>query len=215
MVTVLLADDHNVVRNGLKLLLENEEDINVIGEASNGKEAIEKIKELQPDIVLLDVRMPVLDGIETLSELSKNSAKTRSLVLSMYAQEDYVLQSARSGASGYILKDASKDELITAIRTIHAGNKYFSGSVSNIIVEGYLHNLQSQKIFQNSHQLTKAEKNVLNLVVQGLSNAEIANKLNISVRTVETHRFKIMKKMGVNKSKDMIQKAHKEGWTQA
>lgn len=212
MVTVLLADDHTVVRNGLKLLLENEADINVIGEASNGEEAIQKIKELKPDIVLLDVRMPVLDGLETLSEISKTSTKTRSLVLSMYAQEDYVLQSARSGASGYILKDASKDELITAIRTIHAGNKYFSGSVSNIIVDGYLHNLHSQKTLQNSFQLTKTEKNVLHLVMQGLSNTEIAQQLNNSVRTVETHRFKIMKKMGVNKSKDMIQKAQEEGW---
>lgn len=212
MVTVLLADDHTVVRNGLKLLLENEADINVIGEASNGEEAIQKIKELKPDIVLLDVRMPVLDGLETLSEISKTSTKTRSLVLSMYAQEDYVLQSARSGASGYILKDASKDELITAIRTIHAGNKYFSGSVSNIIVDGYLHNLHSHKTLQNSYQLTKTEKNVLKLVMQGFSNAEIAQQLNNSVRTVETHRFKIMKKMGVNKSKDMIQKAQEEGW---
>lgn len=212
MVTVLLADDHTVVRNGLKLLLENEEDINVIGEASNGEEAIRKIKELQPDIVLLDVRMPVLDGLETLNEIGKTSQKTRTLVLSMYAQEDYVLQSARSGASGYILKDASKDELITAIRTIHAGNKYFSGSVSNIIVDGYLHNLQSQKTAQNAYQLTKTEKNVLSLVIQGHTNAEIAEKLNNSVRTVETHRFKIMKKMGVNRSKDMIEKAQKEGW---
>lgn len=212
MVTVLLADDHTVVRNGLKLLLENEEDINVIGEASNGEEAIRKIKELQPDIVLLDVRMPVLDGLETLNEIGKTSQKTRTLVLSMYAQEDYVLQSARSGASGYILKDASKDELITAIRTIHAGNKYFSGSVSNIIVDGYLHNLQSQKTAHNAYQLTKTEKNVLSLVIQGHSNTEIAEKLNNSVRTVETHRFKIMKKMGVNRSKDMIEKAQKEGW---
>lgn len=211
MVTVLLADDHTVVRNGLKMLLENESDINVIGEASNGQEAIEKIIELQPDIILLDVRMPVLDGLETLIEIGKHAHKTRSLVLSMYAQEDYVLQSARSGASGYILKDASKEELMTAIRTIHAGNKYFSGSVSNILVEGYLHNLQAQSTQQNVYHLTRTEKKVLKLVTQGLNNAEIAKQLHNSVRTIETHRFKIMKKMGVSKSKDMIRKARQEG----
>ncbi|WPP50315.1 response regulator transcription factor [Catalinimonas niigatensis] len=211
MVTVLLADDHTVVRNGLKMLLENESDINVIGEASNGQEAIDKIISLQPDIVLLDVRMPVLDGLQTLIEISKYAHKTRSLVLSMYAQEDYVLQSARSGASGYILKDASKEELMTAIRTIHAGNKYFSGSVSNILVDGYLHNLQSQSLEQNIYHLTKTEKKVLKLVAQGFSNTQIADQLNNSVRTIETHRFKMMKKMGVSKSKDMIRKARQEG----
>ncbi|WKN31431.1 response regulator transcription factor [Porifericola rhodea] len=212
MVRLLLVDDHNVVRDGLKLLLENESDINVIGEAENGREAITKITILQPDIVLLDIRMPRLDGLETLHEINKQQLSTRALVLSMYAQEDYVLRSAKAGASGYLLKSASRDELLTAIRTVSRGNRYFSGSVSGALVEQYLEQSRHLTSMPKYQLLTNKEKSILDLILQGQSNHQIAKRYNNSIRTIETHRFKIMKKMGVHKSKDMIKKAIEEGW---
>lgn len=207
MVTVVLADDHTVVRNGLRLLLENEQDIRVIGEAANGREALEKVSQLQPDIILLDIRMPELDGIETARQLKQYSARTRALIISMYAYDEYVMRSAISGAAGYILKDATKDELIRAIRMVSQGHKYFSGSISHILVDSYLRQISQS----NPYDLTKRERQVLDLVAAGHSNDEIARILDNSVRTVETHRFRIMKKMGVNKKHDMVSLARQSG----
>ncbi|MEQ9439184.1 MAG: response regulator transcription factor [Cyclobacteriaceae bacterium] len=211
MVTVMLADDHTVVRDGLKMLLESEEDISVIGEASDGAEALEKVRQLQPDVILLDIRMPGLDGIETARRLADYSVHTRSLIISMYAHDEYVLRSALSGASGYVLKDATKDELIKAIRTVSRGHKYFSGSISHILVDSFLKQIPQLNSISNSYDLTKRERKVLELVAAGHSNQEIAKALHNSVRTIETHRFRIMKKMGVNKKKDMVRVAREEG----
>jgi DNA-binding NarL/FixJ family response regulator len=211
MVKVLLADDHTLIRDGLKKILESESDIRVIGEAANGVEAIQMVKQLQPDLMLIDIRMPVMDGLEAISTLrQEKNLTTRMLVLSMYAQEDYILESAKSGASGYILKDASREELLTAIRTIHAGQKYFSGSISNVLVDNYLLNLHKAQKAENKYHLTKTEKKILKLILRDFSNTQIADELSISIRTVETHRFNIMKKLGVNKSRDLVSKAIKE-----
>nr|WKN36593.1 response regulator transcription factor [Tunicatimonas sp. TK19036] len=211
MVTVMLADDHTVVRNGLKMLLESEEDICVVGEASNGTEALEKVRELQPDIILLDIRMPGLDGIETTRQLGHYSDHTRALIISMYAHDEYVLRSALNGASGYVLKDATKDELIQAIRTVSQGNKYFSGSISHILVDSFLKQTPQSNPLANPYHLTKRERQILKLVAAGHSNEEIAQKLNNSIRTIETHRFRIMKKMGVNRKNDMVMIARQAG----
>lgn len=211
MVKVLLADDHTLIRDGLKKILESESDISVIGEAANGAEAIQMVKDLRPDLMLIDIRMPVMDGLEAINTLrQEQNLRTRMLVLSMYAQEDYILESAKAGASGYILKDASREELLTAIRTIHAGQKYFSGSISNVLVDNYLLNLHKAQKAENKYHLTKTEKKILKLILRDFTNTQIADELSISIRTVETHRFNIMKKLGVNKSRDLISKAIKE-----
>ncbi|MEM8968553.1 MAG: response regulator transcription factor [Bacteroidota bacterium] len=207
MTTIVLADDHTVVRDGLRILLESESDFSVVGEASNGLEALDKVESLQPDIVLLDIRMPELDGIETARRLPEYSSHTRSLIISMHAHDEYVLRSARSGASGYVLKDATKDELMRAIRTVKQGNKYFSGSISHVLVDSFL----EKTIMNDAYHLTKREREILKMVAEGQSNEEIAQQLNNSIRTIETHRFRIMKKLGVNNRQGMLKVARQEG----
>ncbi len=207
MITIVLADDHTVVRDGLRMLLESENDFSVVGEAASGSEALSKVGALQPDIVLLDIRMPHLDGIETVRRLPEYSQRTRSLIISMYAHDEYVLRSARNGADGYVLKDATKEELMRAIRSVHRGYKYFSGSISQVLVDSFLRKNPAT----NTYHLTKREREVLERIAAGQSNEEVAHALNNSVRTIETHRFRIMKKLGVNNRERMIQLAQEEG----
>jgi DNA-binding NarL/FixJ family response regulator len=212
-ITIVLADDHEIVRNGIKLLLEKEGDIQVIGEASDGLEALEKVKELQPDILIIDIRMPNLNGIEATKQLQKLPVKTKALVLSMHEDEEYILQSVEGGAYGYLLKDTNKQEFIKAIKTVNQGEKYFSGDISNVLINNYL-NIKD-KAYQNNtgtteqlqdYDLTKREKQIFSMLYQGASNKDIADKLNKSVRTIETHRFNIMKKMGVNNVLELLRK---------
>ncbi|KEO72322.1 response regulator transcription factor [Anditalea andensis] len=209
-IKVVLADDHVVVRNGIKMLLESAGEIKVIGEASNGQEALDVVRELQPDVLIVDIRMPIMNGLEATSQLGSYSVKTKALILSMHNDEEYVLQAMDSGAAGYLLKDTSKEEFIKAIHSVHQGGKYFSGDISNILVNSYL-NVKSNKNSKSSditkqYDLTKREKEILELIIVGINNKEIADKLGKSVRTIETHRFNIMKKLNVNNVVELIKK---------
>jgi len=213
-IKVVLADDHVVVRNGIKMLLESAGEIQVIGEASNGQEALEVVNQLQPDVLIIDIRMPIMNGLEATSKLGSYSDKTKALILSMHNDEEYVLQAMDSGASGYLLKDTSKEEFIKAIHSVNQGGKYFSGDISNILVNSYL-NVKSNKQRKSSdnvkqYDLTKREKEILNLIVQGINNKDIADQLGKSVRTIETHRFNIMKKLNVNNVVELIKKVEEE-----
>lgn len=211
-ITVVLADDHVIVRNGIKALLENEEDIRVIGEASNGKKALEIARDLQPDIILMDISMPVLNGIEATRYLPEVATRTKSLILSMYDREEYVFQSIESGASGYLLKDSEKGELLKAIKEVANGGKYFSSPVANILAENYLNSLKKKKeqpkmqssLHLEDFDLTKKEIQILELVARGMSNKEIAHKLDKSIRTVETQRFHLMKKLGLKNVVELV-----------
>ena len=203
----IIADDHTVVRDGLRMLLESEGDFSVVGEADNGSEALSKVATLQPDIVLLDIRMPHMDGIETVRRLPEYSQRTRSLIISMYAHDEYVLRSARNGADGYVLKDATKEELMRAIRSVCQGHKYFSGSISQVLVDSFL----KKDSATDAYHLTKREREILKRIADQQSNEEIAEALNNSIRTIETHRFRVMKKLGVNNWKKMVQVAQQEG----
>lgn len=221
-IKVILADDHELVRNGIKSLLESESDIEVINEASNGLEALEKVKEFQPDLLIVDIRMPILNGIEATSKLKQYSDTTKALVLSMHDDEEYITQSIDCGASGYLLKDTSKPEFIKAIKTIQQGGKYFSGDISNILVNSYLNSkkghtesLAKDDEANEKYHLTKREKQILNLLYEGINNKEIAAQLNKSIRTIETHRFNIMKKLGVNNVTEMLRKIDKESGLKA
>ena len=209
-IKVVLADDHVVVRNGIKMLLENEEEITVIGEASDGQGALDAVKDLQPDVLVIDIRMPGMNGLEATSKLRGYSDKTRALILSMHNDEDYILQSVESGAAGYLLKDASKDEFLKAIRSVSKGGKYFSGDISNVLVNSYLtvkHPKQEDaKASEDDYDLTKREKEILRLIYAGVGNKEIAEQLNKSVRTIETHRFNIMKKLKVGNVVELFKK---------
>ncbi len=211
-INIVLADDHILVRKGIKAMLESEQDLNVIGEAGNGIEALEVAKALHPDILVLDIRMPEMTGLEAAAKLSEFSPTTKALILSMHDSEEYVLQSLDAGAYGYLLKDTDKNEFIKALKQIYAGNKYFSGTVSNVLANRLLNPASYVRSEKNEDQyhLTKREREILRMVINGTPNKEIAESLGKSVRTVETHRFNIMKKMNVNNAIDMVNKAVKE-----
>lgn len=213
-IRVVLADDHVVVRSGIKTLLEHEGSIQVIGEASDGQEALEVVKNLQPDLLIIDIRMPIMNGIEATKQLQQYSKSTKALILSMHDDEDYILQSIESGASGYLLKDTSKEEFLKAINTVYEGGKYFSGDVSKALVNSYL-NIKDKKpqkptSITTQYDLTKREKEILALIADGLGNKDIAEKLGKSVRTIETHRFNIMKKLKVNNVVELLKKTEEE-----
>ncbi|MBA4053385.1 MAG: DNA-binding response regulator [Marivirga sp.] len=211
-ISIVLADDHILVRKGIKAMLESEEALNVIGEAGNGKEALEIARDLHPDILVLDIRMPEMTGIEATAKLSEFSPTTKALILSMHDSEEYVLQSLDAGAYGYLLKDTDKSEFVKALKQIHAGNKYFSGAVSNVLANRLLGAKSPDKNTKpdDQYHLTKREREILRMVINGTPNKEIADSLDKSVRTIETHRFNIMKKMSVNNAVDMVNKAVKE-----
>ena len=214
-IRILLADDHVLVRKGILAMLETESDIEIVGEANNGLEALELSKDLTPDILITDIRMPEMNGLEATSKLNEYSPSTKSLILSMHDSDDYVIQSLQVGASGYLLKDTEKNEFLKAIHQIMQGNKYYSGTVSNALASHLLGNSEPASTSPTTptgdqYGLTKREKEILIHIVNGEKNHEIAEILNKSIRTIETHRFNIMKKMGVNNAVDMITKATRE-----
>ena len=212
MINVVLADDHVLVRDGIKALLEDQQGIKVIDEASNGKEAIEVIAKNQPHILIVDIRMPEMNGIEVVRIINDRYKDVRTLVLSMHDSEEYVIQAIQAGADGYLLKGASKDEFLKALHTVAGGGKYFTGDVSSIImnnfVNGVVKNTSKKVVVEDPFNLTKREKQILNLVLQLKNNKDIAEELNISRRTAEVHRFNLMKKLDVKNIMELNHKAN-------
>ncbi|NBA88121.1 response regulator [Emticicia sp. CRIBPO] len=213
MIKLVLVDDHEVVRKGLKALFEEEEDIEVIGEAVDGKAALEVAELLRPDMMLLDLNMPNLNGIETAKILSKTHPKIKILVFSMHNNEDYVVKSIQNGVDGYLLKDSDKDEIMKAIHTIYNGQKYFPHQISGILVgalqsKGGLGQETGGKI---KSLISKKEIQILKLIAEGQSSKEIAESLELSIRTVSNHRANMLKKTGLSNTAELIQKASKEG----
>jgi DNA-binding NarL/FixJ family response regulator len=212
----ILADDHGVVRSGIKSLLESEGDVQVVAEASTGREAIEQVKRFQPELAILDIRMPELNGLEATSQIHRQFPKTKVLILSMHDDEDYVLQSVEMGASGYLLKGSSKEEFLKAVRTVHAGGQYFSADVSRVFVQNYLKArhptpaVSTAAAEPQDYDLTKRERQILKRITEGASNKDIAEELNKSVRTIETHRFNIMKKLGVSNLVELLKKVEED-----
>ncbi len=214
-IRVVLADDHEIVRNGIKQLLESEPLIEVVGEAVNGLEAIERVNQLQPDILITDISMPKMDGIEATSKLNEQGTSTRIIILSMFDKEEYVLKAVELGAYGYLLKDTGKERFIKAINTVFEGEKYFGSEISNIIINEYLSSKKvggtlsagSDDSKKPKNDLTKRETEILTLIVRGFNNKKIADEFNISVRTIETHRLNIMKKLQVNNAAELVRVA--------
>ena len=211
-INVVLADDHVLVRKGIKAMLESDTQINVIGEAGNGVEALETAKNLKPDILVLDIRMPEMNGLEAAARLHNVAPDTKAVILSMHDSEEYVLQALDAGAYGYLLKDTDKTEFLKALKQIHSGNKYFSGAVSNVLANRLLNtkSFVPKSPVEDPYHLTKREREILRMIIDGKHNKDIADSLDKSVRTIETHRFNIMKKMGVTNAIDMVNKAVKE-----
>lgn len=213
-INIVLADDHALVRDGIKSLLEDEADLKVVGEASNGEEALEVAALLKPDLMILDIRMPRMDGITAVRELRRQGKNIPCLMLSMHDSEEYVLQSISAGAHGYLLKDASRDEFLKAIHTVSSGEKYFSGDLSHILLKqitGAGGPLPTTAAPNSSVSITRRQREILKLIPSGITNQEIAEKLGLSRRTVETHRYKMMETMGVNNKGDLIQRAREMG----
>jgi DNA-binding NarL/FixJ family response regulator len=211
IINVILADDHVLVRDGIKALLEDQQGIKVIDEASNGKEALEVIKKNNPHLLIVDIRMPEMNGIEVVREINKNHKNIKTLVLSMHDSEEYVVQSIQAGADGYLLKGASKEEFLKAIHTVASGGKYFSGDISSIIMNNFVNgnqkNTQNKETVEDPFNLTKREKQILKLVLQLKNNKDIAEELEISRRTAEVHRFNLMKKLDVKNLMELSNKA--------
>lgn len=213
MIKVVLADDHILVRNGIKALLEDESGITVLDEASNGAEAIEVVAKNNPDIIIVDIRMPEKNGIEVVTELSKSHPNVKTLVLSMHDSEEYVVKAIQAGADGYLLKGASKNEFLKALNTVSEGGKYFTGDVSEIIMNNFVNSNKNKSVTSKLPikelpvKLTKREKQILSLVLQLKNNKDIAEELNISKRTAEVHRFNLMKKLEVKNLMELTQKA--------
>jgi len=224
MVSIVLVDDHFLVRDGIRSLLEEEQQYEVIGEASDGKSAIKVVQDLKPDIVICDIRMPEMTGIETVERLTSLSVSSKTIMLSMHDSDEYILQSINAGADGYLLKDASKEEFLKALATVSKGDKYFSGDVSSILIKNLLKSgdsdnknaivkaslkeeMSSKTTVVNPFDLTKRESQILHLAVSGMTNKDIAIELDISKRTTEVHRFNLMKKMGVKNVLELSKKA--------
>ncbi len=214
-ISIVLADDHILVRKGIKAMLDSDEEIDVIGEADNGEEAVDCARKLKPDILVLDIRMPVKNGLEVAEEIKSMAPRTKAVILSMHDSEDYVLQALSAGAYGYLLKDTDKNEFVKALKQVYQGSKYFSGAVSNILATQLLGEQKSTNIIkapvtEDSYHLTKRERQILSMIINGEHNKDIAEALDKSIRTIETHRFNIMKKLGVNNAVDMVNKVIKE-----
>ena len=209
-IRVILADDHVFVRDGIKSLLENEANITVVGEATDGLEALSLIESLQPDLMILDIRMPNMTGIEVVEQLRSKNNLVKIVMLSMHESEEYVLKSIQAGADGYLLKGSSKEEFLKAVHTVANGGKYFSGDISSILI-GQLTNsslvTEPKQSLAEEQIITKREKEILKLLLSGKGNKEIAEALDISKRTAEVHRFNLMKKLKVKNLMELSNKA--------
>jgi DNA-binding NarL/FixJ family response regulator len=197
-VTVLLADDHTVVRQGLRALLEAEEDMSVVGEAENGRQAVQMAKRLQPDVVVMDIAMPSLNGLEATRQISRESPKSKVLILSSYSDDEYVQQLTDAGASGYLVKQTAAQDLVTAIREAKRGNAFFSPTISKRLLEHYRASMGKPPSEKKAPKLTPREQEVLQLIAEGYANKQIAGELFISIKTVEKHRQQLMNKLDIH-----------------
>ena len=209
-IRVALADDHVFVRDGIKSLMENEANLVVVAEATDGFEALSMVDVHQPDLLILDIRMPNMTGIEVVEKLRSQNNQVKIIMLSMHESEEYVLKSIKAGADGYLLKGSSKEEFLKAVHTVSEGGKYFSGDISSILI-GQLTNpvISSEKktLLHEESMITKREKEILTLLLSGKGNKEIAEALDISKRTAEVHRFNLMKKLKVKNLMELSNKA--------
>lgn len=210
MISVLLADDHHVVRQGLRTLLESVPEFSVVGEAGDGLEVADLIKCLEPDVLLLDLMMPGLNGLEVARRVSKASPQTGIVILSMYGNEAYVLEALRNGAAGYVLKNSNTADLIHAVREVAVGRRYLSPPLSERAIEAYVQKAKEATL-DMYETLTAREREVLHLAAEGLSSAEIAARLFLSPRTVESHRANLMHKLDLHTQTDLVRYALRRG----
>lgn len=208
---IVLADDHNLIRSGLKLLLERQEDLEVVGEAGDGRAAVECVERTRPDVVVLDIAMPLLNGIEAARQIAARWPDVRIVILSMHADESYVIRALKAGARAYLLKDSAETDLIAAVRAVTAGRAFFSPTVSKVLAEDYVRQLRLRDEEDSFELLTSREREVLQLLAEGKSNKEVASVLGISLYTAETHRANIIAKLNIHSVPELILYAVRKG----
>jgi len=199
-IRILIADDHSIVRTGLRLLLSSSTEFSVVGEASSGEEAIAFVTRQKPDIAIVDISMPTMNGIEATHHIKEINPNTKVIILTIHEDEEYVFQMLRAGASGYILKDAGKNELFAAIRAVNSGDRFFSPGISKMMIDEFVNRAHANGAKPPAQKplLTKREIEVLKLIAEGLTNPEIASRLYLSARTVDTHRTNLMRKLKIH-----------------
>jgi two-component system response regulator NreC len=205
-IRILIADDHTILRDGIRAVLQAEPDICVVGEADNGRAAVKLTSQLIPDVVLMDIAMPILNGLEATWQIRHHNPQVKILILTMHENEDYIRQALANGAMGYLLKDASSTELITAIRAVHRGEAVLSPPVTRLVVENYLRWGDLQKD-SSSDGLSPREREILQLIAEGYTNKQISEILSISIKTVQTHRMNLMAKLGLHDRAELIKYA--------
>ncbi|HYU78234.1 MAG TPA: response regulator transcription factor [Vicinamibacterales bacterium] len=208
---MLLADDHAIVRRGLRSLLETEPGLSVVAEAADGLDALRLCEEHEPDVIILDVGMPKLNGIEVAARAQKLRRPPHVIILSMHADESYIIRALSAGARAYLLKDATDEDLIPAVRTVAAGKPFFSPAVAGVLVDDYVRQLQTRGLTDTYHLLTDREKEVLQLLAEGRSNKEVASILNLGLSTVETHRGNLMQKLNLHNTAEIVLYAVRKG----
>jgi len=210
-IRILLADDHTVIRKGLRLLLESQPGFQVVAEASDGVETVELADSQQPNVVVLDIAMPNLNGIEAARQISAKSAQPAIVILSMHSDESYVLRALKAGARAYLLKDSAESDLINAIYAVTEGKAYFSPTISKMLVEDYVRQMQERDVNDSYELLTSREREILQMLAEGKSNKYVATLLKLSVYTVETHRSNILEKLNLHSMPELILYAVRKG----
>jgi two-component system, NarL family, response regulator NreC len=201
---VLIADDHGVVRKGLRLLLEQYPELVVVGEAANGREAVTMAASLSPQVVVLDVAMPILNGIEAAEQILKVNSQVGIILLTMHADESYVLRALHAGVKGYLLKESAEEDLLSAIKSVANGKPFFSKAINEVLLEDYMRVLKHQGLSDTFDLLTAREKEVLQLLAEGRTNKEVATLLDVSPYTVESHRTNLMQKLNVHNTAEIV-----------
>jgi two-component system response regulator NreC len=210
-VRILVADDHPLIRGGLRTLLERQEGFAVVAEAADGRQAVELARATRPAVALLDIAMPNLNGIEAARQISAELPQTRIVILSVHADEAYVLKALKAGARGYLLKDSAESDIVSAVRLVHGGKAFFSPEISRVLVEDYVQQLKRRGIDDSYELLTTREREILQLLAEGRANRDIATLLHVSVYTVETHRSHILQKLNLHSLPELILYAVRKG----
>ena len=210
-IRILLADDHRIVRQGLRRILEENSGMEVAGEASDGREAVQMALDKEPDIIIMDVAMPHLGGMEAIRQISKRLPAAKVLVLSMYSDESYVVQMLEAGAKGYLLKDSADTDLVAAVLAVSNGKSFFSPLISKILLDEYVRQLQEKGVSDRYELLTEREREILQLIAEGKTSREIAELLNLSTSTVDTHRGHIMEKLDLHNPYEVVLYAVRKG----
>jgi two-component system, NarL family, response regulator NreC len=211
MIRVVIADDHSVVRQGLRAWLERSGYIQVVGEAADGREAVALVDELKPDVVMMDIAMPMLNGIDATAQVMRRHPDTKVIILSMHADESYILRALGAGAKGYLLKESTETDVLPAVKSVTEGKPYVTPSIARVLLEDYIRMLKQNNLQDSYDLLTEREREVLQLLAQGKSNKEVAQVLDLSPHTIESHRTNLMQKLNLHNTAEIVLYAVRKG----